>query len=225
MNVKMLIGLGAVSLLASCGLFSVPIDVVPRDGVVTQNGGALGLEGKGAPLSLSRGGLTVQAQFDKVIDTGTFGDIKDQRVKDNIGLLKKWGASQDIDTVTLAGLASCSTTGYTFSNISATVKMFNTGAPTDFATKTVNYPSVTLKPTSPDTPCVYNLLLSTDKKWVVDIVLEEPELSKFKKIAVEGGDNSAEISLKFEYPDELKVTNATATFNFGDSGSYVVGGF
>ena len=69
MKMKVMLGLAAVSLLASCGLIKTPqlvlqdtkATVTPGSGV---GGGALGIDGgKGAPMDLSKGNLVLSMSF------------------------------------------------------------------------------------------------------------------------------------------------------------------
>jgi hypothetical protein len=223
MKMKVMLGLAAVSLLASCGLIKTP-PIVLQDTTKTPNptvgGGALGIDGKGAPLDLSRGGITLQGtKTGVVIASGTFADVTDTQVTNNITRLTEWGYTQTMPTATLSG-ANCPAS-FAMTNVSFTATLSDaggTGGVTRSAAATTSVPLVSFAAQSAGS-CTYNATVSGAAAAITGVLLGT-DLTTLGQIITTGGANTASLTGTYTTPDT--VAGRTLTINFGGSSSYVI---
>ncbi len=223
MKMKVMLGLVAVSLLASCGLIKTP-PIVLQDTTKTPNptvgGGALGIDSKGSPLDLSKGGIALQGTKNGVvIASGTFADVTDQQVKDNIARLSEWGYTQTMPTATLSG-ANCPAS-FAMTSVSFTATLSDAGGTagaTRSASATTSVASINFAAQSTGS-CTYNATVNGAAAAISGILLGT-ELATLGQIIINGGPNAASLTGTYTTPDAL--AGRTLTINFGGSSSYVI---
>ena len=223
MKMKVMLGLAAVSLLASCGLIKTP-PIVLQDTTKTPNptvgGGALGIDGKGAPLDLSKGGIALQGtKTGVVIASGSFADATDQQVKDNISRLAEWGYTQTMPTATLSG-TNCPAS-FAMTNVSFTATLSDAGGTagaTRSASATTGVASISFAAQSAGS-CTYNATVNGAAAAITGILIGA-DLTTLGQIITTGGANTASLTGTYTTPDT--VANRTLTINFGGSSSYVI---
>jgi hypothetical protein len=231
MKIKVMLGLAAVSLLASCGAIKTPqIELQNSKATVTPgsngngSGGALGIDGgKGAPLSLSKGGLVLQGtQTNKaIISNATFNDSSSKDLIDNLSKLAEWGFSQDMPTADLTGVANCPDT-FSMTNASFTVVISD--APTSGArsvSKTVAVPTLTF---TKATGCNYNATIAGGKAALASAI-SGTDLVTFGQIITQVAPNPNTVNtvnLTGTYTTDDTVAGGSLVINFGGSSSYVI---
>jgi hypothetical protein len=200
MKTKLMLGLAAVSLLASCGLIKTP-QIVLQDTTKTVTpgsqvgGGALGIDGgKGAPH-----------------------DVTNTELTNNLARLDEWGASQDIPSATLSGTDCSNIPSFTVTGISFMVTV----------TDAANSIGVTQAASSPDliftrgTGCNYTSETVTKSKAVIALAIKGAALSTFSSIIAQGGVNTATVKASYTTSD-ANLTGRSMVVNFGGSTSYIV---
>ncbi|MFN3266760.1 MAG: hypothetical protein ACK41E_07970 [Deinococcales bacterium] len=223
MKVNYMLGLVAVSLLASCGLVktTIPIGTDTRKAVVPGSGvggGALGIDGKGAPLDLSKGNLLTQGvNTNKVLASGNLPDITDQTIRNNISRLSEWGFSQDAPSAVLSGTdcpASFSATDTSFTaTISDTLGQTARTASATIPVGTIVFAAKTAN------SCEYNVTVN-NAPLVLLSVLSNNQIKTLGEILTSGSTNTGELKGSFTVP--ASVEGRTLTIQLGGSSSYVV---
>jgi hypothetical protein len=223
MKTNMMLSLVAISLLASCGQIKTPpislqdtkATVTPGSGV---GGGALGIDGgKGAPLSLSRGGLTVQGVNPVTqVASGSFADLTQPDLLNNLSKLAEWGATQNMPTATLSGTACPAS--FNVTDISFTVKVTDP-ANTTGVSKTVVIPQIGLAATAAGS-CEYNASIGAAVA-AVNVSISGADLTTFGTIITSGGLNTVTLNAGYTTNDPA-VTGRTLVVNFGGSSSYII---
>ena len=221
---KLMLGLVAVSLLASCGAIKTTVSLQDSKGTVTPGnnvgGGAIGIDGKGAPLSLSKGGLVLQAvNTDRPIASGDFGDTTDAQVVANIGRLAEWGFSQDAPKAVLSGVACPDT--FDLTGVSFTTTISDT-SPAPVAPRSVSITtspiSMSFKATSTGV-CTYDAKIGGAVAAIGGLLAGE-QLITLGKIITTGSINKGSLTGTFTAP--TSVEGRTLTINFGGSSSYAI---
>jgi hypothetical protein len=233
MKTKLMLGLAAVSLLASCGLIKTPeielnntlqdTNLVDPTGTVIGSGGALGIDGgKGAPLDLSRGGLTMQgANVDKPIFTKQGNDSTDAQLAANIARLFKWGVKQRIPKAELSGTNCPETFSITGNSFTLTVSDNPASGPRAVSQK-VSVSDLTFKSRTAS-PCIYDVKATDGKVFDLDLVLAEADTKAFGKILLLDGTNTPNtFELKATYTSPDTVSNRQLTLFFGGSRSFII---
>jgi hypothetical protein len=226
MKVKLMLGLAAVSLLASCGLIKTP-QIVLQDTTKTVTpgsevgGGAFGIDGgKGAPLDLSKGGLVLQGvQTNKPIASGTFADLTNSDLLSNLQRLSEWGATQTMPTASLSGTDCANIPSFSVTGISFTLKISDP-ANTAGVSQTVTVPNLNF--TRIGTTCNYNATAATTgSPAAIAITIAGQALSTFGTIITSGGLNTAALTASYSTSD-TNLNGRNLTVNFGGSTSYII---
>ncbi len=250
---KLFIGLAAVSLLVSCGLIkSPPIQLVNKERAVGQNigagGGALGIDGKGRPISLVQSGLTVQAvQPSMQSFIGTFEDsIISADAKQYLDRLDTWGASQDIgfkdaaiaDAVLVAAAGKTCPSSFELSNLTASL-LLTSDAGLVSAADPLNYVPVTSATTViqdfavtgtaefteiSGKPCEYKVKVKGDssgKKPELNVQVNADKLGSLKTLLKDNQPNYTRVKMTLSYDNA--IVQGTLTVYFGASSAYVIG--
>jgi hypothetical protein len=232
MKVKLMLGLAAVSLLASCGLIKTPpielqntkANVPNPGGGVVGTGGALGIDGgKGAPLDLSKGGLVLQGlNTDKPVFSTQGDDSTSKELADNITRLVEWGFSQDVPTADLSGTDCPPSFTVTQNSFTLTVSDNPSSGPRSVS-KTVVLPDLTFTlKTNSANPCVYEITNAGGKFALVG-KFDGAELASFGKILLKDGVNTPNsFAVKATFNSPALVSTRTLSFNFGGSSSYII---
>jgi hypothetical protein len=226
MKTKLMLGLAAVSLLASCGLIKTP-QIVLQDTTKTVTpgsavgGGALGIDGgKGAPLDLSKGGLVLQGTKTNVtIASGSFADLTNNDLISNLQRLSEWGATQTMPTATLSGTDCANIATFSVTGISFTLKIADP-ANTTGVSQTVNVPNLNF--TRIGTTCDYNATFATTgSPAAIAVSIAGQSLTTFGTIITSGGLNTVTLSGSYSTSD-TNLTGRNLVVNFGGSSSYIV---
>jgi hypothetical protein len=230
MKAKLMLGLAGVALLASCGLIKTPpITIQDTTKTVTpgsgSGGGALGIDGKGAPLSLVNKALVLQAANTNItISSGTFEDVTDQQVRDNVARLAEWGFTQTMPQASLSG-ANCPASFSITGTASATSPASFTATISDSlngtarsASTTVNVGPIVFTAVS-NGSCDYNATVA-GLAATLSGVLTGADLATLGAIITTGGTNTGTLKGTFNVP--ASVEGRTLTLKFGGSSSYVV---
>lgn len=217
MKMKVMLGLVAVSLLASCGLFKTTVQLPDTRANANRpvGGGALGIDSKGIPLSLSRTGLVAQVVVITNTVSGTFADPTEQNVKDAFTRVSQWGATQDMPTAMLSGTQCPNVINITNAAFSVTIS------------DSANQPGVTFSATIPAIvftaitagSCEYNATIGGSLASI-SYVLEGEKLAKLKTILSNDIQNTAVLTSSFT--NDSAVAGRTLEIKFGGSSSYVV---
>jgi hypothetical protein len=226
MKTKLMLGLAAVSLLASCGLIKTQeiklqdttASVMPGSQV---GGGALGIDGgKGAPLDLSKGGLVLQGtQSNVTVATGSFADVTNTDLISNLQRLSEWGATQTMPTASLSGTDCANIASFGVTGISFTLKISDP-ANTTGVTQSVNVPNLNF--TRVGTTCNYNATFATTgSPAAIAIKIAGQALATFGSIITSGGLNTVTLTSSYTTSD-TNLTGRNLVVNFGGSSSYII---
>jgi hypothetical protein len=226
MKTKLMLGLAAVSLLASCGLIKTPeIKLQDTTASVTPGsqvgGGALGIDGgKGAPLDLSKGGLVLQgAQTNVPVASGTFADVTNSDLLSNLAKLSEWGATQTMPTATLSGTDCANIATFSVTGISFTLKVTDPANSTGVS-QTINVPNLNF--TRVGATCNYNATLTTTgSPAAIAIKIAGQALVTFGNIITSGGLNTVTLTSSYTTSD-TNLTGRNLVVNFGGSSSYII---
>ncbi len=224
MKTKLMLGLAAVSLLASCGLIKTPQIAIGADttkSVVAGSGvggGALGIDGKGAPLDLSKDRIVLQGVNSNVlIADGTFADDTSADTQANIGRLAEWGATQTMPLATLApGLTKSCPASFQLTSVSF-VLTIKDPTNTTGVSHTVSFSAVDFK--QKGTTCDYDITVNGQEAFV-QFVLASQKATDFGKILTSGGINTAALTGNYTAP--ASVETGKLTIKFGGSKAYIV---
>ncbi len=226
MKTNMMLGLVAISLLASCGILKTPpislqdtkATVTPGSGV---GGGALGIDGgKTSPLALSRGGLTVQGVNPVTqVASGTFADLTQADLLSNLSKLSEWGATQNMPTATLSAVSGTACpASFNVTDISFTVKISDP-ANTTGVSKTVVIPQIGFAATAAGS-CTYNASIGAAVA-AISLSISGTDLVTFGTIITSGGLNTVTLNAGYTTNDPA-VSGRNLVVNFGGSSSYII---
>ncbi len=224
MKTKVMLGLAAVSLLASCGLIKTPQIAIGTDttkSVVAGSGvggGALGIDGKGAPLDLSKDRILLQGVNTNVaIAGGTFADDTSPDTLANIGRLDEWSATQTMPLATLApGVLKSCPASFQLTSVAFTLKITDP-ANTTGVSHTVSFTAVDF--TQKGTTCDYDIKVNGQEAFV-QFVLAAQQAKAFGTILTSGGVNTAALTGTYTAP--ASVETGKLTIKFGGSKAYIV---
>jgi hypothetical protein len=247
---KLMIGMAAISMLVSCGLTKTPpIELVSKERPVKQGdgagGGALGIDGKGRPISLATPRLGVQAvSATSQFAIGTFEDsIVSNDAKQYLDRLDTWGASQDIgfkdatiaDAVLAPNVSVPCPSSFELSGLSATLLLTDdVGVSTSqdpsyvpvsgslSVEQTFAVPGIVEFTAMSGKPCEYKMRIKGDnsgKKPELNISLGSDKLGSLKNILKDGKSNYARIKLSYDNA----IVRGDLTVYFGASSAYVIG--
>jgi hypothetical protein len=233
MKAKLMLGLAAVALLASCGLIKTPpivlqdtkASVTNPGGGIVGTGGALGVDGgKGSPMDLSKGGLVLQGlNTDKPVLSAQGDDSTSKELADNISRLAEWGFSQDVPTADLSGTACPESFIVTQNSFTLTVSD-NPASGLRSVSKTFVLPDLTFKlKEGSASPCVYEITNAGGKFALVGS-LGGGDLANFGRILLKDGATNTPntFDVRATYNSPASVSGRKLTFNFGGSSSYVI---
>lgn len=228
MKMKFMLGLAAVSLLASCGGIKTDKIAIGTDttGTVVAGsgvgGGALGIDGKGAPLSLSKDRILVQGVNSNVtIASGTFPDDTTPDTVNNISRLAEWGATQTMPLATLTPKqgGDCPA-NFSLSAVSFTLKVTDP-ANTTGVSATVG--PFDLNFAKKATACDYDVTIANiSGPAAISFVLAAQKATDFGKILTSGGTNTVTLTGTYTSDANISGPGASLQMKFGGSKQYIV---
>jgi hypothetical protein len=228
MKMKVMLGLAAVSLLASCGNIKTDKIAIGTDttkSVVAGSnvgGGALGIDGKGAPLSLSKDRVLVQGlNENKVLADGTFEDDKTPDTVNNIGRLSEWGATQVMPLATLTPkTGGTCPASFALSAVSFTLKITD---PSNTTGVSATVGPVNLNFTQKGTTCDYDVTIpKITGPAALSFVLAAQKAKDFGTILTTGGLNTVALTATYTSEADVSGEGASLQIKFGGSSAYII---